>query len=581
MDTERSDEILKYKLIGSNDIKNLIKTVLNNRGVEDWSNYLQLKQSSRETYHDLSNIQEAVELFDYHYANKHPMAILVDNDVDGVSSATIMYKYIKTLDEDYDVRLYVHQKNKSHGLDGDFKIDDDIKLLIIPDAGSNDISQHGLLDEQGISCLCLDHHHVDVYIDDSPAVIVNNQISDDYSNKGCCGASVTLEFCRALDEFYWEDISDNFLDLVAVANVCDIMPLTEFETRASVNEGLNNINNKMLKQIIKAQDFSMKGIVSPHTVGFYVGPLVNAYIRMATFEERQLLVRAFCEDESETFWYTKRGEDFPTEENIYEHVVRLMQSYKGKQDRLKKKALPELLKMAGDNSNKVAIINATKVLDTALTGVVAIKVSEELNVPVLLLQEREDDESVYGGSGRAFDNCPLEDFRALIDECPYTDWANGHGAAFGHQIPKENIELVQQWLNEKLADVSMEKVYKVDFEIDAEDLEMYMFQVLDHNKTLWGHGIDEPLFAIHNLHISTDNTKVCGKKQDTVQIYDEEADVKYVMFFCKEDNELFQWISNNWGDQEADITVVGTLGINLYEGKLNCQVNIKDFTIQD
>lgn len=572
---------MKYKLIGSNDIKNLIKTVLNNRGIEDWLNYLQLKQSSRETYHDLSNIQEAVELFDYHYANKHPMAILVDNDVDGVSSATIMYKYIKTLDEDYDVRLYVHQKNKSHGLDGDFKIDDDIKLLIIPDAGSNDISQHGLLNEQGISCLCLDHHHVDVYIDDSPAVIVNNQISDDYSNKGCCGASVTLEFCRALDEFYWEDISDIFLDLVAVANVCDIMPLTEFETRASVNEGLNNINNKMLKQIIKAQDFSMKGIVSPHTVGFYVGPLVNAYIRMATFEERQLLVRAFCEDESETFWYTKRGEDFPTEENIYEHVVRLMQSYKGKQDRLKKKALPELLKMAGDNSNKVAIINATKVLDTALTGVVAIKVSEELNVPVLLLQEREDDESVYGGSGRAFDNCPLEDFRALIDECPYTDWANGHGAAFGHQIPKENIELVQQWLNEKLADVSMEKVYKVDFELDAEDLEMYMFQVLDHNKTLWGHGVDEPLFAIHNLHISADNAKVCGKKQDTIQIYDEETDVKYVMFFCQEDNKLLQWISNNWGDQEADITVVGTLGINLYEGKLNCQVNIKDFTIQN
>lgn len=581
MGTERSDEILKYKLIGNNDIKNLIKTVLNNRGIEDWSNYLQLKQSSRETYHDLSNIQEAVELFDYHYANKHPMAILVDNDVDGVSSATIMYNYIKTLDEDYDVRLYVHQKNKSHGLDGDFKIDDDIKLLIIPDAGSNDISQHGLLNEQGISCLCLDHHHVDVYIDDSPAVIVNNQISDDYSNKGCCGASVTLEFCRALDEFYWEDISDNFLDLVAVANICDIMPLTEFETRASVNEGLNNINNKMLKQIIKAQDFSMKGIVSPHTVGFYVGPLVNAYIRMATFEERQLLVRAFCEDESETFWYTKRGEDFPTEENIYEHVVRLMQSYKGKQDRLKKKALPELLKMAGDNSNKVAIINATKVLDTALTGVVAIKVSEELNVPVLLLQEREDDENVYGGSGRAFDNCPVEDFRALIDECPYTNMAQGHSSAFGIEIPKENFELTKQWLNERLANMSMEKIYKVDFELDAEDLEMHMFQLLDHNKTLWGHGVDEPLFAIHNLHISTDNAKVCGKKQDTIQIYDEEADVKYVMFFCKEDNKLLQWISNNWGDQEADVTIIGTLGLNLYEGKLSCQVNIKDFTIQN
>ena len=53
------------------------------------------------------------------------------------------------------------------------------------------------------------------------------------------------------------------------------------------------------------------------------------------------------------------------------------------------------------------------------------------------------------------------------------------------------------------------------------------------------------------------------------------------MFFCKEDNELYQWISNNWCDQEADITVVGTLGLNYYEGKLDSQVVIKDVQINE
>ena len=156
-----------------------------------------------------------------------------------------------------------------------------------------------------------------------------------------------------------------------------------------------------------------------------------------------------------------------------------------------------------------------------------------------------------------------------------------HNSAFGISIPKENIALVQQWLNEQLADVSMEKVYEVDFEIESEDLEMSMFHILDNNKTLWGHGVSEPLFAIKNLHICAENAKVCGKKRDTIQIYDEATNVKYVMFFCKEDNELLQWINNNWGDQEADITVIGKLGVNLYEGRLDCQVNIKDFTIQN
>jgi single-stranded-DNA-specific exonuclease len=488
-----------------------------------------------------------------------------------------MYNFIKHLDPSYDVRLYVHQKNKSHGLDGDFDIDDDIKLLIVPDAGSNDVEEHKRMHELGIDCLCLDHHQVTADISSSPAIIVNNQISDQYQNKGCCGASVTMEFCRALEDFYWEYICDDMLDLVGVANVCDVMPITEFETRAVINEGLANINNKMLQEIIKAQEYSMKGIISPHTVGFYVGPLVNAFIRMATFEERQLLVRAFCEDESETFSYVKRGSSTPTEENIYEHVVRLMKSYKGKQDRMRQKALPILIEKAKNSNDKVAIIDATGILDTALTGVVAIKVSEATNTPVLLLQKRGND--MYGGSGRAFDHCPIEDFRALVDACPYTELAQGHNSAFGVSIPAENVELTRQWLNEQLADVSMEKVYDVDFEINSLDLDIPMFQMLDQNKTLWGHGVKEPLFAITDLFVNADTAKICGKSQNTIQLYDKDTDVKYVMFFCTGDEELYQWIYNNWNDDVANLTIIGTLGLNFYEGKLTKQVYIKDARI--
>ena len=570
---------MKYKLIGNNDTNNIIKTVLNNRGIEDWKGYIGLNRASRHTYYDLDYIARAVVVFDFHYEKNHPIAILVDNDVDGICSSTLMYKFIKALNSNYDVRMYVHKKNKSHGLDGDFDIDSDVKLLLVPDAGSNDIDEHIRLHNLGVDCICLDHHQVTVDTSKSPAIIVNNQISDRYENKGCCGASVALEFCRALEDNYWTDVCDSLLDLAAVANVCDIMPITEFETRAVINEGLTNINNKMLQEIIKAQDFSMKGIVSPHTVGFYVGPLINAFIRMATFEERQLLVRAFCEDESETFEYTKRGADFPTEENIYEHVVRLMKSYKGKQDRQRQNTLPTLVNKGKECDGNVALIDATGILDTSLTGVVAIKVSESLNKPTLLLQKRSD--KTYGGSGRVFDNCPIEDFRALVDECPYTTLAQGHPGAFGVEIPAENIELARDWLSNKLADVDMGKVYNVDFEIDAENLTIPMFQVLDQNKTLWGHNVHEPLFAIKNLHISSANARICGKGQNTIQIYDNVANVKYVMFFCNGEEELYQWINDNWGDDETVITVIGTLGLSLYDGKLDQQVIIKDARIEE
>ena len=566
---------MRYELIGLNDTKNVIRTVLQNRGIEDYSGYISLQEASRSTYEDLDYIQEAVELFDKHFSAKHPVAILADNDVDGQTSCALMYKWIKTFNPEYDVRLCVHQRNKSHGLsDRDFDIDDDVKLLIVPDAASNDIEEHKRLYDLGIDCLCLDHHHVEINIEESPAIVINNQSSANYSNKNCCGASVTLEFCRALDNYYWTEICDDYLDLVAVANVCDVMMLSEFETRAVINEGLINVNNKLLQEIIKAQEFSMKGRVNPHTVGFYIGPLVNAFIRLATYEERVLLLKAFCEIEDETFEYTKRGESFPIEENIYEHVVRLAKSYKGKQDRSRDKAVVSLLKQASKyETDKVAIIDATEEIEGPLTGLVAIKISESINKPVLLVRKYED---TLSGSGRAFDNCPIEDFRKLVEECPYSIFAQGHASAFGASIEQENVDKATQWFNEQLENISMEKIYNVDFIFDIDDIDVSFIHTIDQNQDLWGHGLDEPLIAVENIIIKRSDIRIQGKESNSVAFTIN--DIKYVEFKMSEDNELLAWASEWDGDDDDEIiiNIIGEVSLNEYKGVYTPQVMIKE-----
>lgn len=569
---------MRYKLTGTNNTNNIIKTVLENRGIEDYKYYLEVNTACRNSYQMLDNMDEALALFYKHFQQRNKILILMDNDVDGITSATTMYKYIKMLDSDYPVSIAVHQNNKSHGLDSnDFAIDKDVRLLITPDAASNDVEEHILLHENNVDCICLDHHHISADTSRSPAIIVNNQASDDYTNKDCCGASITLEFCRGLDELLWEEYADELMDLVAVGNVGDVMSLKNYETKAIVTEGLNNIKNKMLKEIIKAQDFSMKGIVSPFTVAFYVAPLINAFIRSATFEERELLVRAFCEDESETFEYTKRGESFPTEENIYERVVRLMKSYKGKQDRTRDKALKVLMQQAEKRKDdKVVIIDASGELDSAYTGLTAIKISETLNRPVLLVRETNDG---YAGSGRAFDYCPIEDFRALVEQCPVSTFAQGHAGAFG--VGLSDIDQSRDWFNEQLKDVSFEKIYAVDFVVDASDIKISWCQELNNYKNVFAHGVDEPLWTVKNLKISNANAKIVGKNNDTVQIYDEETGIKYVMFKCNESNEVFNWLNDSWNDEETTINVIGCLGINEYQGICTAQVTIKESEISN
>ena len=75
-----------------------------------------------------------------------------------------MYMYIKRLNEDYPVEYILHKKPKSHGLNeyGEIiSVPKDTKLLIIPDASSNDYEYHQELQEKGVDIVILDHHEAE------------------------------------------------------------------------------------------------------------------------------------------------------------------------------------------------------------------------------------------------------------------------------------------------------------------------------------------------------------------------------------------------------------------------------------
>ena len=71
---------MQYKLTGSNDTKNIIKTVLNNRGIKEWKKYIQLNAVDDEEYKGLNNISKAVECFVSHIERGSDVGILFDTD---------------------------------------------------------------------------------------------------------------------------------------------------------------------------------------------------------------------------------------------------------------------------------------------------------------------------------------------------------------------------------------------------------------------------------------------------------------------------------------------------------------------
>ena len=575
---------MNYRLIKNslNDIDNPKQTILLNRGIENWKQYLNLNEDCIHDFNLLKNIDKAVSCFIKHIENKSRIHIIVDSDVDGYTSASMVYRYIKQLGKDINVTYSLHTK-KQHGISEDIEIPKDCELLIIPDAGSNDIEQCKELTEKGIDIIILDHHICDKQNDF--AIVVNNQMCD-YPNKNFCGAGIVYKFLKAIDEELWEDYADKMLDIVALGNISDVMDMRECETRYYVDLGLSKIRSKLFKALIEKQSYSMNGVVNITSVQFYITPILNSMIRVGSAEDKDLLFRAFVETD-EVFKYKKRGETEESDEDIYTRAARLCYNAKNRQGKDVQKgvdAIDELIQEKEIYKDKVMFINVSDILGETLTGLVAIKIAEKYNRPCLLLRRqkvREDGSLYYGGSCRNFDNSPIDSLKDFLDSTGTFEFVQGHDNAAGISIPRENVAKSIKLCNERLADIDFQKCFNVDFDINASDLSVGFIKAIDEMKDIFGQGIKEPLVHIKNIPIWSENFFVMGKNSNSWKVINDEG-YAFVKFNVDVDKDEVLQIYNSNLDREEEyslgnIDVVGTVSINNYNNILTPQIIIKDY----
>lgn len=576
---------MKYKLIENslNDTNNIKKTILLNRGINDWKSYINLNEDCICDFTLLDNIEKAVECFVKHIENKSNIHIIVDSDVDGYTSASMVYRYIKHINQDINITYSLHTK-KQHGISRDITIPDDCQFLIIPDAGSNDFGQCKELSSKGIDILILDHHICDNKMNSDWAIVVNNQ-NGNYPNKNFCGAGVTYKFLKAVDEELWEDYADNLLDMVALGNISDVMDMREFETRYYTDFGLRHINSKLFKALVEKQSFPMKDKVNITTVQFYITPILNALIRIGNGDEKELLFRAFIETD-EIFKYKKRGETEEVDEDIYTRVARLCGNAKSRQDKEVLKGVDEINNLIiNDNldNNKVLFVNVSDILSETLTGLVAIKIAEQYNKPCLLLRKRTgNDNMCYGGSCRNFDNSPIDSLKEFLESTKMFNYVRGHDNAAGVSIQEENIKQAIKMCNKILKEVDFQKCFNVDFEIDYSDFSISIIKDINDIKYLFGQGIKEPLICLNNIEVYQENIRVMGKNLNCWKITDDMG-FEIVNFGVDTDKDPLLCAFRTNKEKEGllgTIDMVGKVDISEYKGILTPQFIIKDYVLK-
>ena len=574
---------MRYKLIeGSlNDEHNVEATILKNRGIKNINRFLAPGESDTYSYSMLDNIDEAVKCAEKHIQNKDRIHILIDCDVDGYAAGSMVYRAFKKIDPNLNITYSLHTK-KQHGLSKDITIPDDCKLLIIPDAGSNDVEQCRELKDKGMDIIILDHHICDV--ENDYAIVVNNQMCR-YPNKNFCGAGIVYKFLEALDEELWEDTASGMLDMCALANISDVMDMREPETRYYVLRGLAKIRSKLFKALIDKQSYSMNGIVNITSVQFYITPVLNAMIRIGDQDEKDLLFRAFIETD-EVFKYKKRGETEEVDESIYDRAARLCSNAKARQTKEVTKEVTEVERLISDkrlDENKAIFANVTGILGETLTGLVAIKIAEKYNLPTLLLRRqapRENGELFYGGSCRNFDNSPIESLKKELLNTGLFEFVQGHDNAAGFSIARDNVQAAISCINNNWKDIDFQAIWQVDFDKNAEDIDVAFIKAIDDMKDMFGQGVKEPLVHISHIPVYKESTIIMGKNLNTWKtIYNDE--LAFVMFSVDRDkDQIIQEYENE--EETFDsllgyMDVVGKATLNNYKGILTPQIIVKDY----
>ena len=135
-----------------------LPSILVDRGVEDIDNFLNPTEKCELNPYDLDNIKETAERLLLHLRNNSRICFIQDPDTDGAVSSSMLWLYIKNIFPDSNLEFTIHT-GKQHGLSDkiDWLIDEEqFDLVILPDAGSYDISEHKRLHEIATDVISLD-----------------------------------------------------------------------------------------------------------------------------------------------------------------------------------------------------------------------------------------------------------------------------------------------------------------------------------------------------------------------------------------------------------------------------------------
>ena len=501
-------------------------------------------------------------------SNKERIGVFGDYDVDGATSTALLGRYFDELKLNYEI--YIPDR-KTEGYGPSIKafkqlIENNVKIIFTVDCGTLSFEAIDYAKKMNIDVIVLDHHQSEINLPNAYSVINPNRIDDKSNLQYLCAAGVAFMFLvsinkhlRLNDWFNKNLIGEpnliNYLDLVSLGTVCDVVPLIGLN-RAIVKQGLKilkakkNLGLKTLLDICKIE-------VNPsiYHLGYILGPRINAGGRVGKCSHgANLLLNS---DPKE----------------VYRLATELNQ-YNNERKMLEKDLVEKILVKSQVNLKDPVLILEGKNWHEGIIGIVAARLKDKFNKPTIII-------SINGNVGKASARSIIGfDIGSAIIAATQEKIllkGGGHKMAGGFSINISNIEKFKQFIFRKFKKISESLSEKKPLFLDSKiapsaiNLEFYdKVNVLSP----FGSGNPEPKFIVEDLKPM--NSKIVGDKHiKSVLIGPEGTSLKTIAFNAT-DSELGAYLLKK---NNKTFNIAGKLSLNEWKGQKNVEFIIDDISV--
>lgn len=492
-------------IIEDND--DLLEVIAKTRDIEDIERFLSPTKDEMFDPYLIKNIEEASNRIIKAIQANERIVVSYDPDADGLTSATVMIRYLKNYTDNVD---YIYcERSDGHGIAEQLKLKglneerdadriarskeniEKVKncdLLLLIDSSSNDAETcEAIVNSFGCDIVILDHHQIEK---ENPHVLLVNpqQEGDEYPNKHLSGAGVVFKVLQVMEDTLGQVDVFQYMDLVAVGMYADVMPVNVLENRFMIMYGLRNIKNVGLLRILKGAKVDTFKINS-NAIGFTIAPLINGVARM---NQIHLAIDILL-----------------TDDDNEAKKLRLKMSKLNEERKEIQKQIVDNYSKKVDSSQKILIV-VDEQSSKGFNGLVAQQLSDTYRRPVIVGRLYN---GVVSGSFRSYSGFDLKGF---LNDSGLVDESIGHNQAGGFSVKEENLEALKEYIENNMPTLEEREPFVLY------DVEISVDQVPEHIKTiekfnlLTGNGFPQIVVKVSNVTI--EDVSVIGKTANTVKI---------------------------------------------------------------